>query len=135
MYISTPQGDVLDSVGQPLDCQRLDWGMRIAHVGALHHRSLFDTHGFFDESYRIAGDYEFLLRASLSIRASFVPKNLVYMANSGLSNTNKMLTLREGCRALQETKGFGLMSAVKLYTVSCLAKRKKVFSSYRLLGN
>ena len=33
------------------------------HQGMFHHRSLFETYGKFDESFRIAGDYELLIRA------------------------------------------------------------------------
>lgn len=33
------------------------------HQGMFHHRSLFDSYGKFDVSYRIAGDYELLIRA------------------------------------------------------------------------
>ncbi|MEL4306290.1 glycosyltransferase family 2 protein [Methanococcoides sp. LMO-2] len=32
------------------------------HQGMFHHRSLFETYGKFDESYRIVGDYELLIR-------------------------------------------------------------------------
>ncbi|WP_135609971.1 glycosyltransferase family 2 protein [Methanococcoides sp. AM1] len=33
------------------------------HQGMFHHRSLFEIYGKFDESYRIVGDYELLVRA------------------------------------------------------------------------
>jgi len=34
--------------------------MCIPHVGTMHRRSLFEQYGNFDESFHIAGDYEFL---------------------------------------------------------------------------
>jgi glycosyltransferase involved in cell wall biosynthesis len=34
-----------------------------SHQGMFHHRSLFEIYGKFDESFRIAGDYELLIRA------------------------------------------------------------------------
>lgn len=34
----------------------------LPHQGTFHHRSLFQVHGGFNESFRIAGDYEMLLR-------------------------------------------------------------------------
>ncbi len=34
-----------------------------AHQGMFHHRNLFELYGKFDESFRIAGDYEMLIRA------------------------------------------------------------------------
>ena len=33
------------------------------HQGMFHHRSLFEHYGKFDESFKIAGDYELLIRA------------------------------------------------------------------------
>ena len=33
------------------------------HQGMFHHRSLFERYGKFDESFKIAGDYELLIRA------------------------------------------------------------------------
>jgi glycosyltransferase involved in cell wall biosynthesis len=36
--------------------------MRLPHPGLFHRKALFDALGSFDESYRLAGDYELLLR-------------------------------------------------------------------------
>jgi glycosyltransferase involved in cell wall biosynthesis len=116
-------------VGQLLNCYRLQYGIRIAHVGALHHHSLFETYGFFDESYKIAGDYEFFIRACSSIRPAFVPKGIVCMGNSGLSQSNWRLTIKEGCRALRSSKDFGHFPAIQLYLTSYLAYFKKFLMS------
>lgn len=62
--------------------------MSIPHQGVMHHRSLFDEHGKFDQSFRIAGDYEFLLRELKTADASFVPDVIVSgMQEGGLSST------------------------------------------------
>ena len=47
--------------------------MCLPHTGLMHHRSLFEVHGNFDESFRIGGDYEMLLRELLIGDAVFVP--------------------------------------------------------------
>ena len=47
--------------------------MCIPHVGTMHRRSLFEQHGKFDESFRIAGDYELLLRELKISDAAFIP--------------------------------------------------------------
>ena len=47
--------------------------MNIAHVGALHHRSLFDRYGFFDCTYRSSADYEFLMRCGERLRSLYLP--------------------------------------------------------------
>jgi glycosyltransferase involved in cell wall biosynthesis len=57
-------GEILEILGQPWSKARLSLknGLSIPPPGIFLHRSLFETHGKFDESFRIAGDYEFLLR-------------------------------------------------------------------------
>jgi glycosyltransferase involved in cell wall biosynthesis len=61
--------------------------MPSVHVGAMHRRSLFARHGQFDSSYRIAGDYEFLLRARKDLHAAFTPAVSVLMRAGGLSDS------------------------------------------------
>jgi len=47
--------------------------MNIPHVGTMHRHSLFELHGKFDESFRIAADYELLLRELKTGDAVFIP--------------------------------------------------------------
>ena len=47
--------------------------MALPHQGVMHHSSLFDEYGTFDESFMIAGDYEFLLRELRDHDALFTP--------------------------------------------------------------
>jgi len=61
-------------------------GVMIPHPATFHHRSLFELHGQFDESFRIAGDYEFLLRELLVDDALFIPEVVVDMAGGGMSD-------------------------------------------------
>jgi hypothetical protein len=60
--------------------------MTVPHPGTFHHRSLFDREQRFDERFRIAGDYEFLLRELLEANALFVPRLIVEMGASGVSS-------------------------------------------------
>lgn len=41
----------------------IDGVCTFTHQGMFHHRSLFEIYGKFDESYKIVGDYELLVRA------------------------------------------------------------------------
>jgi glycosyltransferase involved in cell wall biosynthesis len=65
-------------------CSRL---MTTIHVGTLHRRSLFERYGKFDAFYRIAGDYEFLLRAGGQLKAGFLPELTVMMRSGGASDS------------------------------------------------
>jgi glycosyltransferase involved in cell wall biosynthesis/nucleoside-diphosphate-sugar epimerase len=80
-----------------------DWGharrrftemMCLPHTGLMQHRSLFEVHGAFDESYRAGGDYEMLLRELRTGEALFVPDLVVAgMGYNGVS-TNPAGSLR-----------------------------------------
>lgn len=76
--------------------------MCLPHVGMMHRRSLFELHGNFDESFRIAGDYELLLRELITGEAAFFPDIIsVVQVLGGISThpENYLPTLRETLRA------------------------------------
>jgi len=87
MNLVTANGVVAETVGRPWsEAKRaLLRGIMIPHPGTLHHRQLFHRYGGFDESYRTAGDYEFLLRALVEGDAQFVDRVVVDMQLGGMS--------------------------------------------------
>lgn len=93
--------------GEPWNYSRMKWRMTVGHTGMLHHISLFKEFGFFNEAYRIAGDYEFLLRTGKNIRAEYLPEPIVFMGGGGVSNTNLGVVAVEGLKALSESPDFG----------------------------
>jgi hypothetical protein len=62
--------------------------MNVAHVGSLHYRKLFLNSGLFNIEYKIAGDYEFLMRSADNLRAGFVNKVTVKMDINGISHNS-----------------------------------------------
>jgi len=60
------------------------------HQGSMHRRSLFTRFGDFDTSYRIAGDYEFLLRAGTELRSAFTANATVMVRAGGASFSPKV---------------------------------------------
>lgn len=80
-------GVVAETVGRPWEQAKRAFlqGFMIPHSGTLHHRELFERYGPFDESYRTAGDYEFLLRALVEREAQFVDRVVVDMRLGGMS--------------------------------------------------
>ncbi len=87
--------------------------MSIPHLGMLHHRSLFEQNGGFDESFRIAGDYEFLLRELKTADAEFIPDIVtVAMRQGGISSNpqNSLFQLHEVRRG-QRKQGLKLPGA------------------------
>jgi hypothetical protein len=62
--------------------------MPIPHPATFHHKSLFDIHGYFDDSFKISGDYEFALREIKNGKAQFIPGIVVRnMTFGGLSTS------------------------------------------------
>ncbi len=103
LNLVTPGGALAQTVGKPWPETREEFlsGFMIPHPATLHHRSLFDDHGGFDESYRIAGDYEFVLRELKQAPAMFVDRVVVDMRLGGRSGRPDSIhaTLREVARA------------------------------------
>jgi glycosyltransferase involved in cell wall biosynthesis len=87
--------------------------MCVAHPGAWHHRSLFDTYGNFSLAYRLAGDYEFLLRCAAAIRPVFIPESLVTMELGGVSNHSYWLHVRETYSVLRTSSTAGGFFAMR----------------------
>jgi hypothetical protein len=98
------KGESLYLLGKPWEVARLRFtqSMSLPHQGVLHRKELFARQGNFDESFRIAGDYELLLREVKSGEAAFIP-NIVMtgMRQGGVSSNpkNSLALLREIRRA------------------------------------
>ena len=107
--VVTEQGEVLFVDGKPWEDvqKRFLQMMTIPHQSVMHHRSLFDLYGKFDESFRIAGDYEFLLRELKMKKAEFVPNIIVTgMQRGGVSANpiNYPQCFKEFARARRKNK-------------------------------
>jgi len=99
----TERGVIAETWGEPWAAARAPCfaGFSIPHPGSLHHRSIFEERGLFDESYRIAGDYEMFLRELLLRDPVFVNHVVVDMRFGGMSSRPAAIyrTLQEVQRA------------------------------------
>jgi glycosyltransferase involved in cell wall biosynthesis len=102
--VSVDTSVVLGVVGREWNWRRFKRYMDVAHVGALHHRRLFERYGQYDASYRIAGDYELLLRPRDTLRTLFLDDVTVRMRVGGRSNNDGRVA-REVMRAKVKTGG------------------------------
>ena len=100
---------------------RLRRGWMPPHPTLFLRREVFVQHGLYDTSYRIAADYEAVLRyfGKGGIRAAYVPEVLVRMRLGGESNRSLRQLLRksrEDYRALRSTGmgGFGTLALKNL---------------------
>lgn len=97
--------------------------MCIPHPGAMHRNTLFQQHGRYDESFRIAADYELLLRELKTRDAYYIPDLItVGMMQGGISSdpANSLLSMHEMRRAQkmhgQQLPGWiWLMATARVY--------------------
>lgn len=81
--------------------------MTIAHAGGFHNKNYFEKFGLFNESYKIAGDYELLLRAKQQLKTHQINDVTVIMAEGGISNSQIKNVYLETTRAKNETGEVG----------------------------
>jgi glycosyltransferase involved in cell wall biosynthesis len=73
--------------------------MCIPHQGVFHSRALIEAVGSFDDSYRIMGDYEWLLRAVKLVNPIFIPCVVAKFGTGGVSSENYQRSWMETRRA------------------------------------
>lgn len=102
-HIVYGQVAIIDSAGKLVRVDGVPWQeareklflhMSLPHPGLMHHKSIFNTHGKFDERFLVAGDYEFLLRELKHGKAGFVPDVITVGMRMGGISTQKRYLLR-----------------------------------------
>lgn len=98
----TSRGMLRDDCWQPAHPVGVSWRearlprrIRLCHPGLLHHHSLFTRFGGFNTRYRIAADFEFLLRLPPGIRTFDVPSILIDIQDQGISRHRFWQRIRE----------------------------------------
>ena len=95
---------LIDALGEPIFAVGESWQkagklfaklMSIPHPGTMHHKSLFADYGEFDESFKIAGDYEFLLRELKTAQAHFMPNLTTVCMQLGGISSNPSNTIKQ----------------------------------------
>lgn len=95
------------------DKRKLSWGWMPPHPTLFVRRAWYERIGAFDSSYRIAADYDFILRlfSQNGFRAIYVPEVLMKMRVGGVSNrsiSNIVRKTKEDFRALRENQVGGI---------------------------
>lgn len=111
----------------PYDRAALLRGAALPHPGLLTHRDYFVRHGEFDETFRIAMDYELFLRGVPQTGAQHVPVLVTNVRGGGLSTRDRGLALEEIFRALRKNgylrSGLAEMRLRGYYFVRYAARR------------
>jgi glycosyltransferase involved in cell wall biosynthesis len=115
------EGSLLHLIGKPWkSVSKLFMEMMsLPHQGIFHRAEFFKIFGKFNESFRIAGDYELLLRYLKSNDPIFLPNLIVAgMQLGGISNNpkNLMIAMKEFRRA-RKINGISGFSFLWLYAI------------------
>lgn len=89
VQLMTPDQKKLQVVGDKYDWNVFRSHMNVAHVGSIHHKSLYQKYGYYDTSFKICGDYEFFLRVKDKLNASFINHTVANMTIGGVSYCTK----------------------------------------------
>lgn len=90
-------------LGQPFDWNIYKRRMLIPHTGCFHRKTLFNEIGVFDETFKIALDYEIFLRKK-TIMARYISRLVTIMGGKGLSTNQAIPSLREARLAQLKNK-------------------------------
>ena len=86
--------------GEPYRWARFIRMHSIPHPASVTRRGYIDRVGAFDESYRIAMDYELFLRAGAALHTSFIERVITCMRLGGASRVDRRRVLDEWRRAI-----------------------------------
>lgn len=113
-------GEILEILGYPWESfrNRFLQGSMIPHQAVFHHRSLFEAHGPFDDSFKVGGDYEMLLRELKQADPLFVPGVIVagYQFGGGSSTPENSLKVLRAIRVAHLRHGIRFPGLLWLLT-------------------
>ncbi|BAO76205.1 glycosyltransferase family 2 protein [Winogradskyella sp. PG-2] len=101
-------------VSKPYNKKLLKKGWMPAHPTLFLKKEIYDTYGLFNMSYKIAADYDFILRVfqQKDLKFSYIDKTIIKMRVGGASNgsfKNIVQKTKEDLKAIKENNvgGFG----------------------------
>lgn len=102
-----PQNIVRKYPARRFKLERLKFGWMPPHPGFFARRKIYDKHGFFDDAYKVAGDFEFVARIFSASKIDFIylDRVVVRMSLGGVSTSglaSKILLNREVMRACKQ---------------------------------
>ncbi|HEY5293653.1 MAG TPA: glycosyltransferase family 2 protein [Burkholderiales bacterium] len=97
-------GEVLYRASIDVPHKKLLLGKMIPHPSLFTHRSYFEKYGRFDPSFRIAMDYEWLLRGGLTERVVHVPLLVTNVRDGGMSTLDQKRVVDEIISALKKNR-------------------------------
>ena len=131
---------LINKYGQTEFGEKWNWNkfrkkMNIVHPGSLHSAILFNKYGFFNTDFKIAGDYEFLLRVGRDLNTFHINKPTIIFSLNGVSNNNFLKLAFEVKIAKQINKARSLfminIEYFKRILIGYLSKFYKILIKYK----
>jgi glycosyltransferase involved in cell wall biosynthesis len=112
--------------------KQIQRGKFLMHSGSFHHRRLFEKYGYFDESLKIAGDFDLIWRGVKSDMANYMDMVTICMGHGGLSMSLavKERQLKEAIYVYRMNK-IGLMPSA---LIAMLVKLKIYMMLRKIIG-
>jgi len=111
---------------------RLKHGWMPPHPTLYLSRSAYEKYGMFKTDYRVAADYEFILRVFSQINSNvyYIPETLYKMRTGGISTTNILTKMCEDYRAMRAHKTGNVITLLR----KSLSKIKQFKWNNMILG-
>ena len=97
-------GQILNRTRVIFSHQNLRRGGVMPHPSLFTHRRYFEKYGTFDPDFKIAMDYEWMLRGAFDVRISRVPILVTNVRSGGISTLNRSKAVNEIISALKKNK-------------------------------
>ena len=118
------------TLGKPFDPKKLYRGMRsLSHQTMYVRKELYDKYGLYDNSFKIAMDFDFVARIR-NEKFLFLDEILAINVPGGISSEKYNLSLKEGSRVVKKYLGFSWKN--KLWTLRL--KTLKAIQNIPFLG-
>lgn len=97
VYINTLNKVVRTWRSKPFHPKNVLHGWMPPHPTLFLRKEIYEKHGLFDTSFKIAGDYDFILRLMVDeeITLKYIPETITIMRMGGASNRNLMMIARK----------------------------------------
>jgi glycosyltransferase involved in cell wall biosynthesis len=93
------------TIGKPFETKKFYRGMRsLSHQTMYVKKEMYEKHGLYDLSYKIAMDFDFVARIR-NEKFLFIPNILATCIPEGISNTQYNLSLKEANRVVKKYTG------------------------------
>lgn len=93
--------------------------MKVAHPSCFVRASVYHRFGDFSQGFRVAGDYDFILRVWGKVKVGFLPRRIVKMQMDGMSSGNPVRSYKESM-AVTLTHGRGVIPALFTFCYECI---------------